>query len=68
MPQYPQDYRTDDLDLPMSPIIAVAQPELREDALAADRGDAAYLYSHGLGWPADHPDDPERTGRPVVEH
>ena len=68
MPQYPHGYRTDDLDLPANPIIAVMQPELREEPLAADRGNEAYLYSHGLRWPAERPAYPKRTGRPPVEH
>jgi hypothetical protein len=68
MPHFPQGYRADDLDLPVNPVITVMQPELREEPIAADQGDAAYLCSHGLGWPAEHPDDPERTGRPMVEH
>jgi len=68
MPHGPQGYRTDDLDLPMNPIIAVMPPEPYEEQLDADQDAATYLYSHGLRWPAGHPDDPERTGRPMVGH
>ena len=68
MPHGPQAYRTDDLDLPVNPIIAVMPPEPCQEQLAADQDGATYLYSHGLRWPEEHPDDPERTGRPVVGH
>lgn len=68
MPHNPQGYRTDDLDLPVNPVIAVMPPDSGEEPLAADQDAATYLCSHGLRQPAEHPDDPERTGRPVVEH
>ena len=68
MPYHPQSYRTDDLDLPMNPIITVMPPEPYGEQPAADQDAATYLSSHGLRWPAEHPDDREHTGRPVVEH
>lgn len=68
MPHYPQGHRTDDLDLPMAPIIAVRPFGFRDDESVADQGDATYLYSHGLKWPPEHLHGPERTARPAIEH
>jgi hypothetical protein len=64
----PQGYRTDDLGLPLDSGVASVRPSLPEQQALADEGHAAYLCSHGLWWPAERPDDPERTGWPMVEH
>jgi hypothetical protein len=68
MPHYPQGRRTDDLDVPMAPIIAVRPFGFRDDQSVADQGDAAYLYSHGLRWPPERPDSSTRPDGPAIQH
>jgi hypothetical protein len=68
MQHYPQDSRTDDLGLPLDSGVAFVRPSLPEQQAITDESHAAYLCSHGLWWPAEHPDDLERTARSMVEH